>query len=199
MPGPARGDKLAVMTAKDIITIPNPLLRERSRRVNHIDADTRALATNMIGATLDWESGREHETAAALAAVQIGQAYRVVIIRDNFEDKQDKSFSVYINPEIVKAEGEPEEEMEGCLSVKDIYGSVLRHPKVKIKALNLDGKPVRLTATGFLARVFQHEIDHTNGIVFVDRISDPSKLFHLESDGKFTPLNPLDHSPHGRA
>ena len=178
------------MTANDIITIPNPLLRQRSQRVGHIDDEIRALAREMIVATLDWESTREHEFGAALAAVQVARAYRLIIIRDDFEDKANQSFSVFINPEIVKAEGELTEELEGCLSVKDIYGSVARHAKVKIKALNLDGQPVRVTATGFLARVFQHEIDHTNGMVFVDRVDNPRKLFQLGTDGKFTALNP---------
>jgi peptide deformylase len=177
------------MTANDIITIPNPALRKKSRRIGHIDHDTVALATNMIEATLDWESTRQHESAAALAAVQIGALERVIIIRNDFEDKKDTSFSVFINPEIVKSEGEPTEELEGCLSVKEVYGSVARFPKIKIKALNLDGKPVRLTATGFLARVFQHEIDHINGVVFVDRVDNPHNLYHLEANGEFTPLN----------
>ncbi len=175
------------MTAKDIITIPHPLLRERSKRVGHIDADTQELAAGMISATLDWEASREHEFGAALAAIQIAKPYRVIVVRDDFDDKDNKSFSVFINPEIVKAEGDPTEELEGCLSVKDIYGSVSRYPKVKVKALNLDGRPVRVTATGFLARVFQHEIDHTNGIVFVDRVDNPRKLFRLQPNGKFIP------------
>src|SRR5665647_486951 len=177
------------MNLEDIITIPDPKLRERSKRIGHIDGDTRRMARDMIAATLDWEASREHEFGAALAAVQVGHMDRLVVIRDDFDDKANKSFSVFINPEIVKAEGEPTEELEGCLSVKDIYGSVNRYPKVKVKALNLDGQPVRVTATGFLARVFQHEIDHTNGIVFVDRVDNPRKLFRLESDGKFTALN----------
>ena len=177
------------MTAKDIITIPNPTLRQKSRRVGHIDHDAKRLAVSMIEATLDWESSREHESAAALAAVQIGVLERVVVIRNDFEDKANVSFSIFINPEIVKTEGEPTAELEGCLSVKEVYGNVLRYPKVKIKALNLEGQPVRLTATGFLARVFQHEIDHTNGIVFVDRIDDPTNLYHLEANGDFTPLS----------
>ncbi|HVQ43464.1 MAG TPA: peptide deformylase [Candidatus Saccharimonadia bacterium] len=180
------------MTLKDIISIPNPLLRERSKRIGHVDGEIRALAESMITATLDWESSREHEFGAALAAVQVAKPYRLVVIRDDFDDKTNKTFGVFINPEIVKAEGEPTEELEGCLSVKDVYGSVARYPKVKIKALNLDGQPIRVTATGFLARVFQHEIDHTNGIVFVDRIDDPRKLFKLQPDGKFTPLSPLE-------
>lgn len=176
------------MTAKDIITLPNPMLHERSRRIGHIDTETEQLAQDMITATLDWESGREHEVGAALAAVQIAQLQRVVVIRNNFDDKNDKSFSVFINPEIVKADGDLIEELEGCLSVKDIYGLVPRYTRVKVKALNLDGKPIRLTAHGFLARVFQHEIDHTNGIVFVDHVKDPIKLQRLTDEGKFVPV-----------
>ena len=178
------------MTAKDIITIPNPKLHERSKRIGHVDEEVRQLAQDMIAATLDWEAGREHEFGAALAAVQVAKLYRVVVIRNDFDNKEDKSFSVFINPEIAKSEGEPTEELEGCLSVKDIYGSVARYPKVKVKALNLNGKPVRVTATGFLARVFQHEIDHTNGVVFTDRVDDPRKLFRLQPNGKFLPVNP---------
>jgi peptide deformylase len=114
------------------------------------------------------------------------EAYRVVVIREDFEDKDQQAFAVFINPEIVKHEGEPEEAMEGCLSVPDVYGKVKRYPKVKVKALNLQGQEVRLTATGFLARVFQHEIDHTNGLLFVDHIKDPGKLYKLEADGHFS-------------
>jgi peptide deformylase len=176
------------MTANDIITIPSPVLHERSKRIGHIDHEIVQLAQDMISATLDWEAGREHEFGAALAAVQVAKLYRLVVIRDDFDNKENTSFSVFINPEIVKSEGEPTEELEGCLSVKDIYGTVARYPKVKIKALDLEGRPVRVTATGFLARVFQHEIDHTNGTVFVDRVKDPHKLFKLQASGRFVPL-----------
>lgn len=176
------------MTKADIITLPDPRLRQRSKRIGHIDADIRQLAQNMMAATLDWEASREHEHGVALAAVQVGQLYRLIVVRHDFENKANREFGVFINPEIVKYEGEPEEDLEGCLSVKDIYGSVARYPKVKIKALNLDGQPVRLTVEGFLARVFQHEIDHTNGLVFVDRVHNAAKLYTLEADGSFTPL-----------
>lgn len=174
----------------DIISLPDPRLHTKSQRVGYIDESTQQLAEHMIAATLDWEESRDHEFGAALAAVQLGKLYRVVVIRNEFEDKADKSFGVFINPEIVKAEGEPEEAMEGCLSVPDRYGMVARYPKVKVKALNLLGKPVRITATGFLARVFQHEIDHTNGKLFIDHISDPNKLFALEADGNFSKYSP---------
>ncbi|HSX48410.1 MAG TPA: peptide deformylase [Candidatus Nanoarchaeia archaeon] len=176
------------MTRHDIITLPNPLLRQKSKRISHVDGEIKQLAADMVSATLDWEATREHEVGAALAAVQIGKNYRLIVIRNDLENKADTSFSVFINPEVVKVEGKIEEELEGCLSVASIYGSVPRHSKVKIKALNLDGKEVRLTVEGFMARVFQHEVDHTNGIVFVDHIEDPDKLFRLEADGHFTKL-----------
>lgn len=183
-------------TKKDIIALPDQRLRERSKRIGHIDASTQKLAERMIASTVDWEKSRDHEFGAALAAIQVAEAYRVVVIRNDFEDKGSKSFAVYINPEIVKFEGEPVEEMEGCLSVPDVYGKVARYPKVKVKALNLKGQVVRVTATGFLARVFQHEIDHTNGILFVDHVKDASKLFRLEDNGSFSRVDDADAAKH---
>lgn len=168
-----------------IITTPNPLLHKKSLRVGYVAEEHRRIARNMIAATLDWESTRPHEVGVAMAAIQVGQPYRIVIIRNNFENKDDQSFGVFVNPEIVKAEGDPLEEMEGCLSVPDTYGLVLRYPKVKIKAMSLEGKAIRLSATGFLARVLQHEIDHTNGVLFTDHVKDNSKLFTLTEGGKF--------------
>lgn len=144
----------------------------------------------MEAATLDWEDSRAHEVGVALAAVQIDSLLRVVVIRNNFDDKKDRSFQVFINPEITKYEGKQVEDYEGCLSVKDLYGKVRRYEKVRIKALDENGQPVRLTANGFLARVFQHEIDHTNGIVFIDHIrDDESAFFHLDDKGHLEPLN----------
>ncbi len=176
------------MTKDNIITIPDPLLRTKSQRIGFIDDEIKQLSADMVAATLDWEDSRQHETGAALAAVQVAKLLRLIVIRQDFEDKDNRTFRTIINPEVVKAEGEPTESMEGCLSVGDIYGKVLRYPKVKIKGLDLDGRQIRLTATGFLAQVLQHEIDHTNGIVFVDRIKDPAKLFRLQPDGSFIPL-----------
>lgn len=187
-----KSGKLVVMTANDIITLPDPRLREKSKRIGHVDLEIEKLAQDMIEASLQWEDTRAHEFCAALAAVQVGELYRVVVVRDDFEDKTNRSFGVYINPEIVKFEGDPVEELEGCLSVKDLYGAVKRYPKVKVKALNLKGEAIRLTATDFLARVFQHEIDHTNGIVFVDHVDDARKLYHLEADGSFSKIDPLN-------
>lgn len=175
------------MTEKDIVTLPDSRLKKKSVRVNIIDDSVKKLAADMIEATLDWESNREHESAAALAAVQIGQHYRVVVIRHDMDKKGSPEFDVFINPEIIKFEGEPVEELEGCLSVTSIYGSVPRYPKVKVKALDLHGKEIKLTAKGFLARVFQHEIDHLDGKVFLERVKDHKQLYELAPSGEFEP------------
>lgn len=160
------------MKFRPIVTLPQPNLRQRSKRVGFIDTEISNLIEEMKAATLDWEDNREHEVGVALAAIQINDPRRVVIIRNNFDDKNDREFQIFINPEITKYEGKVEADFEGCLSVKDVYGKVPRHTKVRVKALNLAGEEVRVKAEGFLARVFQHEIDHTNGLVFVDHIKD---------------------------
>ena len=178
------------MTKDSIITLPHASLRERSKRVGYIDERVKQLVSDMESATLDWELSRQHEVGVALAAVQINVHRRVVVVRNNFDNKSDRTFQVFINPEIVKYFGEIEHEYEGCLSVRDVYGKVPRHTKVKVKATTLDGKEIRITAEGFLARVFQHEIDHTNGILFVDRIKDnPEAFCKLDENGKIKELD----------
>jgi peptide deformylase len=178
------------MTRKDIICLPNTHLRQRSIRVGLITEETHKLIADMEAATLDWEDSRKHELGVALAAVQIDRLQRVVVIRNNFDDKTDRSFQVLINPEITKYEGDVEEDYEGCLSIQNIYGKVPRHTKVRVKALNAAGKEIRLTAEGFLARVLQHEIDHTKGIVFIDHIKDkPNSFYTLTDDGSLEPLD----------
>jgi len=178
------------MSAKDnIIALPNKRLRQKSKRVPIITAEALEVIKDMIDATVDWENTREHEVGVALAAIQIDKPYRIVIVRNDFENKDDKSFSVFINPQITKLEGEIEADFEGCLSVTDIYGKVPRHTKVRIRALDQDGQPVRVKAEGFLARIFQHEIDHTNGIMFVDHLKDQEQAFYkLTPDGKLDPM-----------
>ena len=170
------------MKFRPIITLPHDHLRQKSDKVGFINDEVKALVEEMKAATLDWEDSREHEVGVALAAVQINDLRRVVIIRNNFEDKKDRTFQVFINPEITKYEGSVEEDFEGCLSVQDIYGRVPRNTKIRVKALNLNGEEVRFKAEGFLARVFQHEIDHTKGTVFVDHIKDNKEAFFKLTD-----------------
>lgn len=162
----------------DIINLPNPHLRTPSKRVRAIGDDEKAVIKSMKQAALDWEDSRPHEIAVALAAVQIDKLVRIVIVRSDFDNKDDRDFVVLINPEITKREGDIITDHEGCLSVKDVYGLVPRYSKIRVRALDESGQPIRIKAEGFLARILQHEIDHTNGICFVDHITDDKKAFY---------------------
>lgn len=177
-------------TKKDIISLPNPHLRDKSDRVHVITDETKKLIEDMKSATLDWEDSRPHELGVALAAVQIDHMDRVVIIRNDFDNKDDRTFFTLINPEIIKTEGKPDYDHEGCLSVPDIYGLVPRYPRIRVRAKDINGNEIRIKADGFLARVLQHEIDHTNGIVFVDHIKDDDAFFKLNEKGE---LEKVDH------
>jgi peptide deformylase len=178
------------MKKSDIIALPNPHLRSRSQKVGLISDEIKDLVQGMQEATLDWEDSREHEVGVALAAIQVDRPYRVVVIRNDFDNKKDRTFTVFINPVITKYEGQIEEDYEGCLSVPDIYGKVPRYSRVRIKAQDENGREIRVTADGFLARVFQHEIDHTNGIVFIDLIQDNDEAFYkLKEDGHLEKLD----------
>lgn len=181
------------MTKEDIITLPHPHLRQVSAKAS-IDESTTTLINGMVSASLDWEASRPHEISAALAAVQIDQLQRVIIVRSDFDNKESRDFTALINPEIVKYEGSVVADYEGCLSVRDVYGKVPRHTKIRVKALDVHGNEVRFKADGFLARVIQHEIDHTKGILFVDHIKDEHDAFYrLDEKGE---LEPLDYDEH---
>lgn len=178
------------MNKDNIISLPNAHLRQRSKKIGVISADVLQLIEDMKAATLDWEASRQHEVGVALAAVQVDILLRIVVVRNDFDNKKDRTFQVFINPEVTKFEGKKIEDYEGCLSIKDIYGKVPRYEKVRIKAMDENGRPLRLTAEGFLARVFQHEIDHTNGVVFIDHIKDnPNAFFKLNEEGHLVELN----------
>ncbi|GHU08349.1 peptide deformylase [Alphaproteobacteria bacterium] len=177
-------------TRKNIITLPNPHLRERSTKVHVITDETLQLIDDMLAAALDWEDSRPHEMAVALAAVQIDRLERVVIIREDFEDKSNNKFVVLINPEIIKKEGKVITDQEGCLSVKDIYGLVPRHEKVRVRAIDIEGREVRIKSPNpFVARILQHEIDHCNGKCFVDHITHQKTAFSILTDkGDLEPI-----------
>ena len=185
---------MAGMTKDNIITLPNPHLREKSTRVQEINDDIIALVEGMTAAAVDWENSRPHEISAALAAIQLDRLDRVVIVRSDFDDKAEKGFTALINPEIGKYEGGIVADFEGCLSVRDVYGKVPRHTKIRVKAIDIEGNEIRFKAEGFLARVIQHEIDHTQGIVFIDHIKDQTESFYtLDEKGE---LQPLDYTTH---
>ena len=182
------------MKKENIISLPNPHLREKSEKISAVDEDTLKLVDDMISAAIDWEDSRPHEISAALAAVQVDRLKRVLIIRGDFDNKNNREFIALINPKIIKYEGQITKDYEGCLSVKDIYGMVPRYSKIRIRALNVSGQEIQMKVSGFPARVLQHEIDHMEGKLFIDHIKHEVKAFYtLDDDGE---LRPLDYSEH---
>lgn len=177
------------MDRDSIITLPHVGLRQKSQKVSVFDEKLKILGANMEDATLDWEDHREHELGVALAAPQVDQHLKLIIIRSDFDNKEDRSFVTFVNPKIIRREGNQVEDYEGCLSVPDLYGKVKRYERVKVKAQDLAGREFRVNADGFLARVLQHEIDHTNGVLFIDYIKGKTDAFYrLTDDGKLEPL-----------
>jgi peptide deformylase len=156
------------MTLRTIVTVPDPVLRRKARPVSKFDKDLRTLIDDMV------ETMRE-APGVGLAAPQIGLSERLLVIeyyeREEDEENEEAPKKVWavINPEIVKASEEMVMGVEGCLSIPGLLGEVERHAEVQIKALNRHGKPMKVKAKGWLARIFQHEIDHLNGVLFTDR------------------------------
>ncbi len=173
-----------------IITTPDPRLREKSSKISKIDEEILGVIAEMRKLSLDWEKEHPFELSAAMAAPQMGVNKRIVIIRDDMEDKKNASFTALINPEVIKTEGKTKTDYEGCLSVPSIYGMVPRATKVKIKAKLEDGTEVRIKATDELARTLLHEIDHLNGILFIDHIKDDKDAFYEMNDkGDLVPVD----------
>ena len=165
-----------------IITTPDPRLREKSEKVRVIDDEILKVIADMRKLSLDWEKEHPYELSAAMAAPQMGVNKRIIIIRDDMEDKNKATFTALINPEVIKADGKVRKDYEGCLSVPFIYGMVPRHTKVRVKAKLEDGTEVRIKATDELARTLLHEIDHLNGILFIDHIKDDKEAFYEMDD-----------------
>ena len=175
---------------KKIITAPDERLRKKSTKVSVIDDEVLKVIEEMRKLSLDWEKDHPYELSAAMAAPQMGVNKRIIIIRDDMEDKANAGFTALINPEVIKAEGKVVSDFEGCLSVPFVYGKVPRATKVKIKALLEDGTEVRIKATNELARILQHEIDHLNGILFIDHIKDePDAFYKMNDKGDLVPID----------
>lgn len=177
---------------REIITTPDPRLRQKSTKVNHITDETHEIIADMVRLSLEWEKQHPYELSAAMAAPQMGVNQRIIIVRDDFDDKKHNSFTALINPEVIKTEGKIIKEQEGCLSVPEIYGMVGRPHKVKIKAQLEDGTDIRLKADGYLARTLMHEIDHLDGILFIDHIRDDQDAFYRLNDKG--DLEPVDYA-----
>lgn len=180
---------------KEIATTPDPHLRQKSRKVSQITDETRQIIADMVEASLAWEDEHPYELSAAMAAPQLGINQRIIIVRDDLNDKSNQNFTALINPEVIKTEGKLVKDYEGCLSVPEIYGLVARPRKTKIKALLADGQEARIKADNFLARTLLHEIDHLNGILFIDHIKDDPDVFYRMNDhGDLEPVTDYETS-----
>ncbi len=150
------------MSILEILKYPNPLLRKKCEKVDHIDSDTQRLINDMIDTMYD-------ANGIGLAASQVGVLSRIIVV-DVSPIDQEKDLLTIINPEIVSEEGEIEHE-EGCLSLPEFRENVKRRKKVKVIGISPEGKEIMLDADGILAIALQHEIDHLNGVLLLDRVS----------------------------
>jgi peptide deformylase len=144
------------------------ILRGKAKRVGRIDDYIKRLIDDMI------ETMRE-APGVGLAAPQVGVPLRVIVV-----EYEDELYSV-VNPEIVQSTGEITDE-EGCLSAPNWQGPVSRATNVLVKGRDRNGKEVRIKAEGWLARIFQHEVDHLDGVLFLDKVHDKSKIHYVEPD-----------------
>ncbi|WP_313615537.1 peptide deformylase [Agrobacterium sp.] len=151
------------MTIKPLIILPDPLLRQVSTPVEQVDSQIIQLADDMLETMYD-------APGIGLAAIQIGVARRMLVIDVSREDEENKPI-VFINPEIVKTSDELSTYEEGCLSIPDYYAEVERPAALTVNYVDRTGKQQTLEADGLLATCLQHEIDHLNGVLFIDHIS----------------------------
>lgn len=151
------------MTIKPLIILPDPILRQVSKSIETIDSEVKKLADDMLETMYD-------APGIGLAAIQIGVARRMLVL-DVSKDGEDKKPLVFINPEIVSSSDARSVYEEGCLSIPDYYAEVERPAVITVKHLDRDGKEQLTEADGLLATCLQHEIDHLNGVLFIDHIS----------------------------
>lgn len=159
------------MALKEIVTFPDPFLRLKAKPVKKFDKELQTLIDDMF------ETMRA-EPGVGLAAPQIGESMRLVVIEYAEEPEDEEAPEpkpkryVLVNPEITQKSEEMVEGMEGCLSVPGLIGTVDRHEKVTVKALTRHGKPQKVKAEGWMARIIQHELDHLDGVLYIDRANE---------------------------
>jgi len=168
------------MALRQIVTLPEPVLRRKAKPITKFDKDLQTLIDDMIETMRDAPG-----VGLAAPQVNISQQLAVIEYSEDEDDEEEvegaqpkpKKMYVIINPEIIKASEEKVMGIEGCLSIPGLVGEVERYEAIQVKALNRHGKPIKLKVDGWTARIFQHEIDHLNGVLFTDlsaRVWKPS-------------------------
>ena len=159
------------MAVRDIVTIPDPILYRKARKVTDFGKELQTLVDDMVE-TMRVAPG------VGLAAPQVDVPLRVFVVE--FGDEEDESVPLklftFVNPEITRFSKEQVYGTEGCLSIPDFVGDVDRSVSVVVKGMNRRGQPMRIKSSGWLARIFQHEVDHLNGVLFIDRTERVWKL-----------------------
>jgi peptide deformylase len=162
------------MAIREIVYTPDPVLRRKARKITSFDKDVQTLIDDMVETLRD-------APGVGLAAPQVGVSERLIVIEygDDEDETVPKKLFVVINPEIIQASEEQVNGAEGCLSIPRVVGEVMRSTEVVIKGFNRQGRPIKIKARGWIARIFQHEIDHLDGVLFTDRAS---KVWRVEED-----------------
>jgi len=151
------------MSIKPLIILPDPVLRQVSKPVERVDGQLRLFAADMLDTMYD-------APGIGLAAIQVGEPIRMLVI-DLAKEDEPKAPQIFINPHIVERSDEKSVYEEGCLSIPDYYAEVERPAKVRVKYLDMQGAEREIDAEGLLATCLQHEIDHLDGVLFIDYIS----------------------------
>jgi peptide deformylase len=152
------------MTIKEIVTLPQPILRHKAHKVTDFGPGFQVLVDDMV------ETMRQ-APGVGLAAPQVDESLRLIVVEFGDEDDEEKPPKLYVmaNPQIARTSPDTLVGTEGCLSIPGVQGEVERYTAITVKGLNRQGKPMTVKAKGWLARIFQHEIDHLEGVLFVDR------------------------------
>ena len=160
------------MAIREILQIPHPVLRQRARKVRALDDDVLRLAYDMVDTMRD-------ANGIGLAANQVGELWRVIVIQLPDEEEA----RIYVNPEITIREGERRVE-EGCLSLAGYKGMVTRSLWIRFRAMDHTSKVVKLRAEEMLSQALEHEVDHLNGILYIDHMEAHEKLMRVEDEGE---------------
>ncbi len=162
------------MARREIVVLGHSVLRQKARKVTKFGPELKQLIDDMI------ETMRE-APGVGLAAPQVNVPERVIVVELPPDEEEGRPAELYtfVNPEIVKAARDVEEGQEGCLSIPGYVADVPRSVEVVVRGVDWQGKPQRVRARDYLARIFQHEIDHLDGVLFIDRVTDPSKIHKI--------------------